>query len=738
MALKKRLLHGVMAGLAISGMEIAQAETVDTPRPKTALVLSGGGARGLAHVGVVNALDKLRIPYDCIAGTSMGAIAGGTYASGTSPQRAEQLVTEADWPAVFADRSKRSDVPYFRKYEDYKPYFDFTLTLDGLTLKAPRNFVGVQHIGLFFRELAGADVVDDFSKLPIPFRAVGTDLVTGEPVIIKDGSLVEAMRASMSIPGMFPPINYRGHLLVDGSLSMNLPVSIGRELCGESARVIAVNVSTPGYQKDELVSFFTIGEQVVTNAMQPNMRQQLSLLRKDDVLITPYLNGYTASDFVRVRDLVKIGEAAVLNNESALKGFQVSEAAYEEWKADIAAKKKPVPFVDDIHVVGTRWVNQEVLQDLLKVEKGNRFDMGALHKNISRVYARGDFSSLSYDLKKNYSGGTDIILQPEEKDGRDFVRFGLGLYSDFEGNSHFSAIASLRRAWLNRLDAEWRTDVWFGRDYGFQSEWYQPASLGSEFFVSPYIKYQMHYQDVYTAGLTKQEYQFQEKGGGLEIGSVFGRWGEMRLGLLRTQGESSVISMITLPNKKVQKAGYTFRSTYDQLDDTRFPKKGASAHMDYYHSVDDMGADEKYEKVSLKAIKAFTKGKTTILAALYYADDFNSTLPYYDNFSLGGMFNLSAYPSAFFQGGSLMYGSLVGYRRISELPSIVGRGIYGGVVLESGRMTHETSGFQKMNATGYSGGAYLAADTVAGPFYLMASIGNQHQAAIYMALGISF
>ncbi|MDQ8037872.1 MAG: patatin-like phospholipase family protein, partial [Pedobacter sp.] len=280
-------------------------------RPKTALVLSGGGARGLAHVGVLKALEKMRVPYDCIAGTSMGAIAGGSFATGISTAEAEKKVVEADWRAIFSDRPERADIPYFRKYEDYKPYFDFTLTLDNLKLKTPRNFVGVQKIGLFFRELTGAESSSDFDNLPVPYRAVGTDIIDGHPVIISDGTVAEAMRASMTIPGVFPPISYKGHMLVDGGLSKNLPVSVGRELCGPGSRVIAVNVSTPSLKATDLTSFLSIAEQTINISMQHNMNEELANIGSHDVLLVPKLDKYTSSDFEDVKELIKTGEDVV-------------------------------------------------------------------------------------------------------------------------------------------------------------------------------------------------------------------------------------------------------------------------------------------------------------------------------------------------------------------------------------------------------------------------------------------
>lgn len=709
-------------------------------RVKTALVLSGGGARGLAHVGVVNALDRLRIPYDCIAGTSMGAIAGGTYAAGTSLAEAERLVVEADWRAVFADKPRRRDIPYFRKYEDYKPYFDFTLILDGLQLKAPRNFVGVQHIGLFFSELAGANVEKSFDELPIPFRAVATDIENGDAVVIDDGSLTLAMRASMSIPGVFPPIHYKDHLLVDGGLAMNLPVSVGRELCGEEARVIAVNVSTPAYRKDELNSFLSISEQAASIGMKRNFEEQRALLTADDILIEPVLDGLSSMEFERVREFVAAGEKSVNDRAADLSAFQVSEEEYEAWKENIAARKRPLPVIDHVKVGETRWVNAAVMKDFLDVPVGKEFSMTDLHKNISRVYARGDFSRIHYDLTETVPGHADITINPEEKQGRDFVRFGISLYSNFEGDANFSAIASLRRAWLNRLDAEWRTDILLGRDKSITSEWYQPTSLGSEFFIAPRIYFEDRYQDAFSAASIKNEIRHKKTGVDLEIGSVFGRWGEVRLGLARAVSDlnATTLPFLLAGSTEIQEGGYTLRTVYDQLDSTRFPHKGSSAYLTYYRSQPNLGAEQRYESVDFRAFRAKTKGQNTLLMTLHVADSLGTTLPFHKGIQVGGMFNLSAFPAGYYSGDQLLYGSLIAYRRISELPSMIGRGIYAGMMLESARLDGNIAGLKPLNDIAYSGGAYLAADTIVGPFYLMASIGSEHQASLYMALGIRF
>lgn len=716
----------------------APASAAAKPRPKTALVLSGGGARGLAHVGVFKALEKMHIPYDCIAGTSMGAIAGGSFATGISTEEAERRVVDADWRAVFSDRPKRSDIPYFRKYEDYKPYFDFTLTMDNFKLKTPRNFVGVQNIGLFFRELTGARTAANFDDLPIPYRAVGTDIIDGQAVVLHDGTVAEAMRASMTVPGVFPPISYEGHLLVDGGLSKNLPVSVGRELCGPGSRVIAVNVSTPSLKQDDLTSFLSIGEQTINISMQRNMNEELALMQPGDVLMVPRLDGYTSADFEKVKELIKVGEDSVNEHADELKSFQVSEAEYAAWQAKKEKRKPATPVINKVEIADTRWVNPAVMADLLKIKAGEPFDMDTLHKNIDKVYARGDFSSINYSLVDTAPGQADIIVHPHERDGRDFVRFGLGLYSDFQGDASFSGLVSLRRAWLNKLDAEWRTDVQLGRNNGLYSEWYQPASLGSEFFVAPYVLYVDQFRDIYLQDVAKLKYQFTSAGGGLELGSVFGRWGEVRIGVNRAYVRVQSESVFVIPDETFQQGGYTLRTIYDQLDNTHFPHQGGSAKLTYFKSSSDLGADLNYDRLEFRGVKALTWNRNTLLVSTRLAGDMNTTIPYYDSFVLGGLFNLSAYPNSYAVGGRLAYGNVVAYRRVSDLPPIIGKGIYGGVALEGAILGHPVDGYPDLSGPATSISAYLAADTALGPFYLLGALGNNQQSAIYMALGISF
>ncbi|MDF3031426.1 MAG: Patatin [Moraxellaceae bacterium] len=734
-------LAGLLAVATAVRAECAGAAAGATPempekkRPRVALVLSGGGARGLAHVGVFKGLEKLRIPYDCIVGTSMGAIAGGTIASGTSVGEAERRVVEADWDTIFSDRARRSSVPYFRKAEDYQPFFDFALTLDGYRPLAPRHFVGVQHTGLFFRELTGARYAGDFDDLPIPYRAVATDIISGEAVVLGRGTVAEAMRASMTVPGLYAPVSHDGHLLVDGGLAKNIPVSTARELCGDV--VIVVNTASPNLREDQLVNLFSIAEQVVNISMMANMNEELGKLRDDDVLIVPELDGYASSDFDRVREIIAVGEQAVAQQAENLRALQVSEAEYAAWRARVAARRPPPPVIEDVEMAPTRWVNPRVMGSLLQVRTGEPFDMEELHRNIGLVYARGDFSHISYELADTAPGRAELQISPVEKPGRDFLRFGLNLYSDFQGDARFAAMASLRRAWLNRLDGQWRTDLQLGRDNMIYSEWYQPASLDSELFVAPQVFYFDQHRDLRFSSATRFEYEYTETGGALEIGSVFGRWGEFRGGITASYASVDSVTGAVVPDRAWHRGGYTLRSVYDQLDNARFPRRGGAARLAYFKSSADLGADLSYDRLDFRGMRALTRGRTTALLSVSAGTSLDSTLPFFDAFGLGGLFNLSAYPPNYYLGGEKLLGGLTVFRRVSELPAAVGNGVYGGIAVEAGRVGLPLPGHAAPDQA-YSGSLFLAADTVLGPFYLLGAIGDRQQRAVYLALGVTF
>jgi NTE family protein len=727
-----------VALLAMTAQAAAPAEMAGKKRPRIALVLSGGGARGLAHIGVVKALQKMHVPYDCIVGTSMGAIAGGALASGLSVDEAQQRVESADWNYMFSDGPKRSDIPYFRKQDDWKGYFDFSLLLKDGKLYTPRNFLGVQHIDLFFRELTGAQYSSNFDALPIPYRAMGTDIVNGESVPITDGTVATAMRASMGVPGVFPPVPYKGHLLVDGGIAKNIPIDTARQLCGDV--VIVVNVSTPTLREEQLNSFYNIGQQVISIAMQHNMDEQLHLLDpKKDVLITPKFGRYTAADFAAVHDIIQLGQEAAEAAAPELQKYALSAVDYAAWQGAIDARKPAPPYIRRVTVGATQWVNHDVMRTLLDVPLGQPLDIEQLHRNIARVYSRGDFDSISYDLKPMSDGGDELLIKPVEKAGRDTVRLGLQLETDSNDVSDFELLASWRKVWLNKLDAEWNNELALGTNQRLRSEWFQPLATDGVVFVAPYANFENSFHELVQDDAAQSQYQVRKYGGGVELGSALGRWGQLRVGAYAGQAGDHVTLGVNPGGASENRSGYTLHAVYDQIDDPQFPHSGSAVTLKGFFADTGLGASENWNRLDVDARTAFTSGLDTILLDGHMGRSLHTELPFYELFHLGGLFNLSAYRPWTFYGNNLVYGRMQLYRQLSTLPSVIGQGLYGGVMLEGGTVLDNAQmSDMQLGSLHYSGGVYFAVDSRLGPFYLAAAKADGGPYAVYLALGVNF
>src|SRR3954468_15626271 len=311
------------AGLALCACDASLAQRA----PRIGVVLSGGGARGLAHVGVLKVLEEMRVPVHCVTGTSMGAIVGGAYAAGTPPAELEALVRKADWNEVFRDSPPRTDISTRRKIDEYKTLFapEYGVKRSGLVL--PKGVIAGVAIEAFFRGLTQPAIdVTDFDKLPIPFRAVAADIETGEAVVLSHGGLARALRASMSVPGALAPVEIDGRLLVDGGIANNLPIDEARKLCGDV--IIAVNISSPALKREQITSAFSVAGQLINFLGKVNVERQLASLGSRDLLIAPQLGDIAASSFERSADAIRIGEEATRAVAGALGRYSVTEEQY--------------------------------------------------------------------------------------------------------------------------------------------------------------------------------------------------------------------------------------------------------------------------------------------------------------------------------------------------------------------------------------------------------------------------
>jgi NTE family protein len=702
--------------------------------PRIGLALSGGGARGLAHVGVLKVLEELRVPVHCVTGTSMGAIVGGAYAAGSTAAELEEFVRKADWDDVFRDSPPRAEISTRRKIDDYKTLFapEYGITPGSLFL--PKGLIAGVSIEGFFRQLTQQVVeVGDFDRLPIPFRAVAADIETGEAVVLARGSLSRAMRASMSVPGAIAPVEIDGRLLVDGGIANNLPIDEARKLCGDA--IIAVNISTPALKRNEISSALTVGTQLINFLGKTNVERQLASLGPRDVLIAPELGDISAGSFNRAGDAVRVGEDAARALAQALGRYSLPAAEYEALRRRQVAARKAVGAVDEIRFEGLQRTSPDVLRALLETRPGEPLTEEKVGADLRRIYGRGDFESVDYQIRQE-SGRRIMVIQPREKEwGPDYFRFGLGLATDFQGENTFNLLAQYRRTWLNRLGGEWLTEIQVGRQTFFATEFMQPVEERGRWFVAPYARIGNELRYVFSGDDRVGEYQTKETRLGVDGGSYLGTWGEARLGLAwRRVDARTETGLAILPDVDETTAGLRALLYVDQLDNAWFARSGHRLVATAYAADEGLGSDHSYQRLDgeLSAVKSW--GAHTLNFKISGGTDFHSDMPAYENFTLGGPLRLSGYRIDQFSGRRFGFGRLMYYNRAIHLPDILGSGVFVGASIEAGQIQDRADRLPSAG-TIWSGSVFLAASTFVGPAYLGFGFGEAGHYSFYLLLG---
>ncbi len=507
--------HGAVAA------DAAPSPAAGTP-PRIGLALSGGGARGVAHVGVLKVLEEMRIPIHCVTGTSMGSIVGGTFAAGTPPKRLEELVLTANWNEIFRDQPPRDEISMRRKADDYKTLFAPEFGLKDGKLALPKGVIAGVSIEAFFRVLAEPAIgVSDFRKLPIPFEAMATNIETGESVVLSSGSVAQAMRASMAVPGAIAPVEIDGQLLVDGGIANNLPIDQARKLCADV--VIAVNIATPPLTRKELTSALTVAAQLINFLGKQTVDQQLKSMGPGDVLIEPDLGTISAASFERSVDAIRIGEEATRKMASSLARYSLPPEQFAALRATQVADRKSLGTVDEIRFEGMERTNPEVLRALVQSKPGEPLTEEKIGADLRRIYGTGDFESIDYHILGN-GGPRAMVITPKEKSwGGDYLRFGIGLESDFQGDNAFNLLVQYRRSWLNHLGAEWLTEFQVGQDTHLYSEFYQPLNEAGIWFGSLYGQVGQVTRGVFNGDNKVAEYLVGNVRAGIDAGACSAR-----------------------------------------------------------------------------------------------------------------------------------------------------------------------------------------------------------------------
>ena len=672
-----RIPLGLMCCLVSTIPAAAAVTTVDeeASRPRVGLVLSGGGARGGAHVGVLQVLEEMRVPVDFVAGTSMGATAGGLYASGMNSQQIIEALGGINWEVVLDDREDRKDRSFRRKADDRllpvkaKPGVD----LRHAELKLPAGLILGQKIGLLLRDLtlpvAG---ISDFDQLPTPFRAVTTDIGVGTAFVVRDGNLADAMRASMSVPGAIAPLRLDGRLLVDGGVTNNLPINVARDMGADV--LIVVDISTPMRDPEDVDSLLTITDQLINIMTRGNTEAQLATLTASDIQIIPDLGDITTTDFERTIEAVPAGYAAASAVRDRLQRLSVSEAEYQRWLAGRARRTEGAPVIEFIRVENDAGLDPELLSGMLRQSVGKPLDAPELDRDIGRIYGLDVFEKVSYEIVEE-QGQSGLLVQADAKPwGPDYLQFGIQLEDNFSGDNQYNLRVAYLKTGLNRLGGEWRTVGGMGQDPVVGTELYQPLDEDLRYFVNPSASFNKSNINIFENNDKIGEYRLTdwrvEVAGGREIST----YGEIRLGYTRRWINASrrVGDPMTLPTQDFDSGSVFLRLGIDRLNDIDFPTRGYSGFARYAWHRSEFGDDSGFDQLRVGVARAFTWGRNTLLPRLRFEQTVRGDPPIYALYRGGGFLNLSGFETNALSGKTFALGQVVFYRRMNDITYLAG------------------------------------------------------------------
>jgi len=725
-----------------------RAENSDPQRPSVALVLAGGGARGLSHVGVLRTLEELRVPVDCVVGTSMGALVGGLYSVGMNSTEIATILDEHSLVEFFNERPPRQSIQQSLRAYSYRSLFGFALnTQYGIPTPSTGISSGYR-FELFMKELIGTGyaVVDlDFDNLPTPFRAVATDLETGEERVFSDGNLPQAMRASMSLPALIAPLSIDGRHYVDGGLVQNFPVSAGRDLCGEV--VIGVSLRIKDKWNAQYDSSFDVANRSVEILMDQNVVQSQQLLSDQDILIEPDMQKFTSADFDRYIDIINQGEIATRLHHDDLVDLALSPEQYQQWQQQRQERRRNNIHITRITTAADLEFNDQVIMRDISTQAGEDFDLLQLHDDISNIYGRGDYTYVGYQVRTYDSDdyGTIEIYADSKPEGHGYLRFGMDVATDDSRQAEINVSSSYRQPWINDHNGELRIDVRLGTDFLIRGEFIQPLSLSDGSFIATHLSDSRYFNELYVGNTRAGNTRLTTSEIGFDLG-VSGARGEIRLGAFATKvaGQHDLGLLNEVLESDLQPferalAGYRFNAIYDQLDSFGYPTQGLLFRLDAFETTEDWGSDDDYTKISTKLIKPFSVGHNHLkiqLEAGFTFGDHTDGLYLYDGYKLGGPGRLSGLSLNQLTGLEYQLAAAEYYYRISDMPDFFGRGLFLGTSVETGRIEDELMVDPGEWIT--SGSLFAGMDTVLGKMQMTLGHASLDRTAFYFTLGHRF
>ena len=709
-------------------------------RPKIGLVLSGGGARGFAHIGVLKVLEENHIPVDYIGGASMGGLVGAMYAMGKSPAEIEEFVASLDWDKLLQISTSFDNLSFRRKEDRRNIPAPITLRGKPNDLKLPNALNSGHEIGLLLdRATLAYSQVRDFDNLPIPFRAVGTDMVRGTSVTLGKGSLSQALRATMSIPAVFSPVEIDGKILSDGGLVNNIPTDVVKAMGADI--LIVVNIETQLGSRESLESLPGVLSQIINIASAENSRRSL---RQADFIIAPDLQNFTVGDFTQSKPIIELGYEGAEQKVALLKGLALNDADWQEHLAN--RRRRELPETSPVPIFVAVSGKDENATKTIEEKLGDKYDNQPLDKakqlelakDLSDLTGTGRFDSLDYDITEK-DGKTGLLIRTgeirETTSKPTKLELGFDVNSVEADNVNFNLLARLTFFDVGRYGAEWRNDLRLGSNTLLASEYFRPIG-GTKFFVAPHVSYERRKINFFSDRTRLAQYGSETFQAGVDLGYSLNPRSELRAGL--TVGYESAkrrIGDTLLPNIKGRFASANLRYTYDGLDKAQVPTRGILTRNLVNYYFDSADAAGRFAQAETTNLIFRPVGKRNIVFGFGNAGTtFGDTASPLRQFTLGGPFRLGGYGFEEFRASNYANGGLGVLYNPKIFPEFLGGKAYVGAWYEGG------SAFEKFGNLNYrqsvTGG--VIAETPLGPVFIGGSLNENGRGRFYFSFGRLF
>lgn len=720
--------------ILFTGFSVFAEQPVRQHHPKIGLVLSGGGARGAAHIGVIEALEEMNVPIDLIVGTSMGAVIGGLYASGVPIQKIKSDFSTLNWNQIFSYNINRDDL-YFRRKLDSDLFLikNFIRYSNG-KIRIPYGIITGQALYEVFNSyLLPLQPIRNFSDLAIPFKAVSTDLITGKAIVLDQGDLALSLLASMAVPGIISPIDTNGYLLVDGGVSCNLPVEVAKSMGADI--LIVVDVGTPLSTKAEIVDLTGVLGQLTNLMTHQNIERSTKLLTAHDILLEPKLTNIETAEFVKFAQGIEPGKISALQHSSQLRALSRPSA-----RGRVAgyATRTPEIRIDQLSVINEKSIKPATYFYYLDFDS-EYVSANEIKEHIDKLYGLSLFDRIYYNIEENQNVRTLVVEPKINKADPVYIQGSILLDSDFETTNTFGFVVGITNQQANSMIGEWRIIAQIGQGEGLLAEYYQPITDDLTWFINPVISIQRTPFTAYSDYNPLAVYINTTNTAAFSFGKLLSNWGRIRG---YWEFENNDLKRRTgaplIPEGHISDGEVGISFEWDTIDNLYFPHHGLRGHARLSSNDKAYGGETHFSQLDIASLAGFSAGKHALALGAKYNRTLEDTPSYPAKFSLGGLYELTGLYSGELIGDNSALISAIYFYEIKQIQIIPNRPspVYIGASLEEGKVWGNTN----LDANRFIGSAslFVAIDSMLGPFYLAVGATDTGRKAAHLTLRPAF